>query len=245
MKTVQDYLLGTLGQEESASLELQYFTDREFFLHVQSAETELIRNYLKGRLTRSVCEVFEKRYLTIPELNRRVEEARRRLTSPPERARLRLKSWPALVLAGTTVILIFGGILFERQLRVEALPAAAIAQQIRGRLTLQPGVLMAGDGGGRLVLPNDRGAILVTLDLPVAGRPVTCGVQLSEVTDGGGLETRWTAAAPILSSPAGGRQQLSVVLDSRVLHSGDFVVELTGLDRPFQATYLFRAVASQ
>jgi hypothetical protein len=73
---VRSYLLGTLEESCAAEIEQRYFTDRAFFHFVQAVETGLIEDYLAGRLLPSVKSRFEERYLTVPDLRRRVEEVR-------------------------------------------------------------------------------------------------------------------------------------------------------------------------
>ncbi len=244
VESVQAYLLGTLGEKESASLEVKYFTDRAFFLRVQSIEAELIQRYLDGRLTRAVRDQFEHRYLTVPELRRRLDEARNRQASVPEQTTRDFKAWTALALAGTAAILVIAGVWLSRQLRVDFLPTEPVAQPIVARLTLAPGVLMGAARGGRLALPEGRGAALLTLELPVSGDPVTCSVRISEVAGDGRLEERWSSPQALQSTQAEQRQQLSLVLDVRLLPPGDYIVDVTGLDRSVRATYLFRVVSA-
>lgn len=70
------YLLGMLADEEASVLEEEYFVNRAVFLRIQSEERALIADYLDGRLRSEEKRSFESRYLKVPELQRKVDEAR-------------------------------------------------------------------------------------------------------------------------------------------------------------------------
>jgi hypothetical protein len=245
VESVRAYLLGTLGDSEAAALEEKYFTDREFFLRVRAIEAELIQHYLEDRLSPAARDLFENRYLRIPELRKRVEEVRSQLVASPTPARPRLRALPSLVFAGVTAIMVGGAFWLQNRFHVDALPPPPATQSIAVALRLSPGVLMGDSGMGRLVLPTERDSILLELELPVGGpRSVTCIVRLVQIGADGHRIPIWMAPRPVVSSQFGHRQQLSVTLDRRLLQPGDYLIEVGGLDRPIQATYLFRALTA-
>ncbi len=112
-------MLGDLDREEASRLELGYFIDPARLRHMKETEDRLIRDYLEGRLSRSVKDRFELRYLSVPELRRRIEAIRaqtgfEREMSPLIGRRSRQTPWrlnPVLlgliliVLAGKNVLL--------------------------------------------------------------------------------------------------------------------------------------------
>ena len=73
---VKAYLLGFLDEIEAAQIEAKYFADSAYFQWVQDVETELIGDYLAGRLKPEDRGRFESRYLTVPEMRKRLEEVR-------------------------------------------------------------------------------------------------------------------------------------------------------------------------
>jgi hypothetical protein len=71
------YLLGLLPDDQATALEEEYFVNRAVFLRMKSEERALIADYLEGRLGSEEKQSFESRYLKAPELQRKVDEARR------------------------------------------------------------------------------------------------------------------------------------------------------------------------
>jgi hypothetical protein len=245
IESVRAYLLGTLGDSEAAALEEKYFTNRDFFLRVRAIEAELIQQYLEGRLPPATRDLFESRYLRVPDLRERLEEVRSQLAANPTPTRPRLRALPFVVFASMTAILVGGAFWLQYRLRVEVLPPAPATQSVAAALRLSPGVLMGDSGTGRLVLPAEQAPVLVELELPGGGaRSVTCSVRLAQVAADGHRIAIWMAPRPLVSHQFGRRQQLSVTLDRRLLQPGDYIIEVSGLDRPIQATYLFRALAA-
>jgi hypothetical protein len=57
------YLLGELTEPEQTALEEKYFTDPQIFDQVVSAETELVDDYARGRLSPQMRQRFEQAYL--------------------------------------------------------------------------------------------------------------------------------------------------------------------------------------
>jgi hypothetical protein len=60
------YLLGKLSEPEQVAIETVYFADKEKFEETWAAENDLIDAYLRGMLTPSDRELFEKRFLSSP-----------------------------------------------------------------------------------------------------------------------------------------------------------------------------------
>lgn len=69
------YLLGTLSEDEKASLEEQYFLDDTEFEQLELAEDELIDRYVRAELSSEEAHKFEK-LLISPRISERVEVAR-------------------------------------------------------------------------------------------------------------------------------------------------------------------------
>jgi len=70
------YLLGTLSDEERARIEERYFSDDAEFEELEIAEDELIDGYVRGELSPTQSQLFEKRMSESPRLIQRVEFAR-------------------------------------------------------------------------------------------------------------------------------------------------------------------------
>ncbi|HWF02439.1 MAG TPA: hypothetical protein VHA06_02060 [Candidatus Angelobacter sp.] len=85
-------MLGLLPDDQATALEEEYFVNRAVFLRIQSEERVLIADYLEGRLGSEEKQSFESRYLKAPELQRKVDEARRQrnVSRPAVKAWVRL-----------------------------------------------------------------------------------------------------------------------------------------------------------
>lgn len=91
-EAMRAYLLGQLSDDEATALEEAYFVNRPFLLKLQSEETALIADYLEGSLKSGEKRSFEKLYLQVPDLQRKVEEARRQRNTLAQAARPSI--WP-------------------------------------------------------------------------------------------------------------------------------------------------------
>ena len=69
------YLLGELTEPEQTALEEKYFTDPQLFDQVVSAETELVDDYARGRLSPQMRQRFEQAYLAHPQRRERLRFA--------------------------------------------------------------------------------------------------------------------------------------------------------------------------
>lgn len=236
---VRAYLLGTLEENSAASVEERYFTDREFFLFVQSVETALIDDYLSGRLPPSVKAQFEARYLSVPDLRRRLEEVRKRRTSVNRRRMF----GPRSLRIAAMVLMCVGGAIFwfyRDYLRFERLQAPPLARPVVATLALIPGV-SKGDGAG---IPTfglrSEGFVQLELELPGQREQMICSVQVSIILPDGVSQRVWFSPQLIWSYPIRGGQRTTLMLDASLLHRGDYLVELVGADTRVRETYVFR-----
>jgi anti-sigma factor RsiW len=69
------YLLGELSESEQVALEETYFSNPQSFDEITKVESELIDNYVRGRLSDEVRHQFEQFYLAHPERRERVKFA--------------------------------------------------------------------------------------------------------------------------------------------------------------------------
>ncbi|MEJ7616641.1 MAG: hypothetical protein WKF30_06655 [Pyrinomonadaceae bacterium] len=65
-KTLVRYLLGDASDAEKIRLEEEYFGDDGFFGQLLVVEDDLIDAYVRGELSESDRERFEKSFLTLP-----------------------------------------------------------------------------------------------------------------------------------------------------------------------------------
>lgn len=69
------YLLGELSEPERTTLEEKYFSDARFFDQLEKAESDLLDDYARGRLSAPLRQRLEQHYLTHPERRARLRFA--------------------------------------------------------------------------------------------------------------------------------------------------------------------------
>lgn len=239
---MRSYLLGTLEESRAEEIERRYFTDRAFFHFVQSVETRLIEDYLAGRLRPLVKSRFEERYLTVPELQLRVEEVRG--TCIPARTAVAPLRPIRLVLTAAIVLIGVGGAalwLARGRMPVAALPIPTSAPPVLATLSLSPGMLKGvGAKTPELSPATGRGSVRLMLDLPGQRSPLLGSVQVSLASAEGAWRKVWSSPQPTLSTPSPGGQHLAITLDASLLSRGDYLVEVLGADGQVLETYSFR-----
>jgi hypothetical protein len=236
-------LLGTLEESRAVEIEQRYFTDRVFFRFVQEAETGLIEDYLAGRLPPSVKSRFEERYLTVPDLRRRVEEVRGTRVLVVPRAAAPVRPIRVFLMAAALLICVGGAVfwLAGRRMPVARLPIAASASPVLATLSLSPGVLKgAGAETPQLSPSTGKGTVRLLLDLPGQRSPLLGSVRVSLASADGSWKQVWSSLRPILSTPVTGGQRVAVTLDASLLVRGDYLVEVFGADGQVIESYSFR-----
>ncbi|MFY9553479.1 MAG: hypothetical protein WAV20_21075 [Blastocatellia bacterium] len=133
-KTIAQYLLGELSDQEKARLEEQYFADDDLFEEFLVVEGELTDAYVRGELYGRERERFEARFLVLPRQHQRVEIARAlvdyatessALVAPVVLKRKPVLWWPSflakivgknraitLAFAAAVIVILVGGSLF-------------------------------------------------------------------------------------------------------------------------------------
>jgi curli biogenesis system outer membrane secretion channel CsgG len=106
VELMRAYLLGVLPDDEATALEEEYFVDRQSFHRLQTEEASLITDYLDGRLPKEQRNVFEGRYLRVPDLVDKVEEFRQQRKDRHPAVWLAL--WRRLGFAVTVFVLLVG-----------------------------------------------------------------------------------------------------------------------------------------
>jgi hypothetical protein len=75
-RLLRSYLLGELRDPDQEHVEDRIFGDDDYYSRLLTMEEELIRDYARGRLPRSMRRRFERRLAVSPDWPARVEEAR-------------------------------------------------------------------------------------------------------------------------------------------------------------------------
>jgi hypothetical protein len=71
-KQIFRYLLGDLPEAEQTAIEQEYFSDPQKLEEVWAAENDLVDDYVRGRLSPTELELFERNYLQSPKHRERV-----------------------------------------------------------------------------------------------------------------------------------------------------------------------------
>ena len=243
---VRDYLLGTLPDNEARALEEEYIMNRSFLLEVQAAEAELIADYLTGRLAPSSRQLFERRCLELPALQRRVDDARITIPSPQPVSSLLWPRW-ALAVAAILIVAAVGALLYRQRPAQEATFRApqAIGDRRVVAFSVNPGVSMGeGNSAAQLALPANS-LLDLTLKLPGQASAVSLSVTISRIAPDGRLQRIWASTGPIESKTAQGGRILAIRLDSNLFPPGDYAIHAGTPDDVVRETFIFRVIAAQ
>src|ERR1044072_5344930 len=74
-QVLKRYFLGELSEDERDALEHRYFNDQQVFGQLLQVKTELVDDYVRGRLSAADRATFERSYLQNPDRARRVKFA--------------------------------------------------------------------------------------------------------------------------------------------------------------------------
>jgi hypothetical protein len=239
---MRSYLLGTLEPECAGLIEERYFTDRNFFLFMQAAETALIQDYLAGQLAPLPRRLFEERYLKVPDLRRRVEEVRLGSAAKVESDASNFNA--QMLLAAAIVVFCICGLtlwMFRGRLALEPLPTTGVARPILATVALTPGITKAGSTEtAQLVRTSAPGSFRFLLDIPGDPIPNFVFVRLSIFSPDGSARQIWSSGKPYWPERSPQGKQIMVLLESSLLTPGDFLIEVTGPDEQVRDSYLFR-----
>jgi len=243
-ESMRAYLLGQLPDDQATPVEEEYFVNRAFFLKMQSEETALIADYLDGSLGPAETQHFESRYLHVPELQRKLEEVRRRreASQPPARP-LIWPSWRLAFAAALIVVLGFGLWAYRSRL---GRPELIAGGQLPGSQSARPIYLSPdiakGSGSLQIQFEQPAGDSILSLILELPGqRPmVRCQARISMIRPNGRWDPVWNSPEPIVSVAAGGSQTLTLTLSSSFFHPGDYVVQVWSTDGGIRETYVYR-----
>lgn len=242
-ESMKAYLLGQLPEDQAAVLEEKYFTNREFFLQVQSAETALISDYLDGSLPSAEKQRFESRYLQVPLLQRKVEEVRQQRAAQPSVVRTSIWFQLRLAFGIAAVLVLTLGLWLYRSRSANPPGAGPMQPQVQSVIAvhLSSGTVKGPEGQEMQFEPPTHGATInLVLELPAQSSQVQCQVKISHVDADSRLITVWNSPGPILSSREGDTQVLTLQIGGSLLEPGDYVAEAWTSGREVQETYSYR-----
>jgi hypothetical protein len=231
------YLLGKLGSSEADALEDRYFSDRKVLLQLKACEDDLIAGYLSGRLSADDRQLFEQRYLVIPELRQRVDDASRQQTR-----RALGNKWAARQMVFVAMVLLVSvGVWTYRESRAPAVIRSSGSRAIIPALVvpLSPGVVKGQSGVAEVRMPASRGTIRFLLDAPGTQpfREVFAGLFL---IGSSGERTRvWQSNTPLASIGTGVEVRFAANIDSAILRRGDYLLSLESKSGEALDNYLF------
>jgi hypothetical protein len=235
---VRAYLLGLLSDSEAAEVEERYFADAGYLRLVEAKESQLISEYLDGRLPPSEKELFEKRYREVPLLKAKVEVVRRERKASASRFR-----WRALAAATATVVVVVSAWIYLRP----HTPAQTVARQQRAPSTpviglfLAPGLQRGVDTIATVTAPPNT-SVKLSLELPGVHTPQQYVARIHRVGSDTDAPPVWTSPTSLLSQPSATGQVAEFVVAGALLSPDDYIVELRAVNGETAERYVFRLV---
>lgn len=236
-KSVKAYLLGILGERESAVLEERYFSDPAVFSRLRKSEDALIRDYLRSRLAPPDRVRFEGRYLVVPELMKRLQQIETEEAAGKHRAsRMRLQL--ATVVLAFVVCATSWWFLNKPSVPPPRQPVAVAQETPPVNLHLTPGVMMSSAVPAELTNPVGK-RLSLTLDIP--GRTLSTDylVSVAVVDPDGHTRKLWSGRARSFAGAAH-TQQLVVEPNPSAWVPGDFIAEVDSVQGEPVEKYVFR-----
>ncbi len=242
---VRAYLLGTIDDRDAAAMEQKYFVDRDFFLKLRNAETALIEDYLEGRLSRSDKRLFEKKYLEVPDLTRRVEEVRQDFREERSSvSRFRSPLWQ-LALAGAALsLLLAGAFVYLHAPQRTAVTRSDLPRIVPSVFTLRltPGLSKGATAESVMTAPGDGADVKLLLEMPGRNSAADYRAHLMAIGADGQRTEVWTSGT-LRPEAAPGGGVLPVALAGNLLRPGDYVVQVGLPGGATLESYLFRVRA--
>lgn len=250
-QVITRYLLGDLDESQSEQIEQRYFCEQDFFEHIGVVEDILISGWLDHLLSARDLELFEKKYLKVPELQEKVAFAltlRARVAwrgtggIRPSRTR-RWRYWFALAapaFAACGLVFLLAAWLVVGRARRPAVGSAQIehpgaanqpvapAATFAGApamlsVVLTPGLMKgSGETARRVVLTKEIKEIRLEFDLPGVHEDLPASVELLRAQDER-LRHLWSRKG-VPSSPTLTGRTVLVSVKPDELPSGDYVV---------------------
>lgn len=243
------YLIGELSEDERTALEEQYVADPSIFDEIAKAESDLVDDYVRGKLAPEVRERFQRVYLAHPQRRERVKFAEALLTRLDRtetpvavgsssaaawldwRAALNrmLRPKPALGLAFATLVIVSGvWLVFEaRRTRREAVQREA-ARTDQERREREAGARAAAEKAGADQATAARPPSVVVLGLRVGGvRAVDTSSPTPLVIPAGTSEVLLQLSLPQLDYPSY-RVILRSVGGAEILRRGELTKAAAG-----------------
>ena len=242
MNAMRAYLLGRLASSEADAFEDAYFGDRQVLLKLKACEDDLLVDYLENRLSPGDQDLFERRYLSVPELHRRLDEARRqRAEAAPVRAR-KGTAW-RMALAALLVFAVVGVWVHRRiPSEVNGPRRPSIAPPVPALIvTLTAGVTKGSANGAEVRLPEGGRRIRFLLEVEDATGRTDCLADISIIGAAGDRTQIWRSQGPLQSEKYNGETYYVLDVDSPILHRADYVATLRRADGEIIDNYLFRA----
>ncbi len=243
-KTLRDYLLETLDESETVSVEEQYFTNPEFLDRLKAEEERLIEDYLSGRLVSSSKTRFEEIYLSNPSLLQKVEAKRHTVSAESPKQQFWKLNWNYAFasLAVVTAAILIGFFMvpqkpvttYEAKKETPALPPTI-------QLRLSPGVSKGFETTPSFAFVASGNHRLRTIfEMPGITGPVQCRAKLFQVqVDGSRKEI---ASSSVAASSAGPNSEAIFIFEHVTLPKADYLAELTAADGSVLEHYVFRAI---
>jgi hypothetical protein len=240
------YLLGELPDERMVLLERQYFGDNDTLDRVQSAESDLVDDYVSNRLSSHDRERFERHYLATAAHRQRVAIARElsaaARAAKPAVARVESWRWYLIPALAALLLLATASVWMVRSRTAapvtsisssgsqSAIPPKTVAPPGAApavvALTLSPVSVRGTDQGPILELPPNAGRIVLELEGDVAGPKLGGGRAVVRTVTGGEI---WRGAVERVSGSSTSLARIDI--PATALPADDYIVVLFETDR--------------
>jgi hypothetical protein len=253
------YLLGTLSEKQTEQMEERLVCNPSFLARLSRVEGSLICRYLGRALPPDELAAFEKKYLRIPELAKRVAVMRQMRAAAEDHSLLGMGVPFRVAIAATAMVLCaLGGFLVGTKApghqRLNIAPEPAVAQST-GKpdnlvifKSLNPGLAMSSsERPQRVTLTSVSNEIRLSFELPGLHGRIEPSVQIFQVGERGRRLIWSHDKVPSVDSQGG--QALQVSLSKSELSVGDYIAYLkrsaADPDRDAIESYSFGVVRQQ
>ncbi|MFN7933931.1 MAG: hypothetical protein U0R19_11415 [Bryobacteraceae bacterium] len=236
--SVRAFVLGLLDNDAAAAVEGRCFSDRAYFLSVQSEERRLIADYVAGRLPADEERAFKAQTRKLPALREEVEAARAEYEASTHSGKHRLGV--VLALATTALLVVTGSLWMTRQDHAEMtilrIPIPPRLPALEAKvLDLPAGTYMDG-GSGIPHMPRTTGTIRMRISLPGQTSAVTGRIRIDLLSADGAWKAHWTGDHQVRSEPTPYGQVLFFEVAGSLLAPGEYRTQIVS-DPPLPAEF--------
>ncbi len=237
------YLLGAADEHEAADLEASYFTDPAYLKWVQTLEDALISDYLDHRLTATETRRFEARYLVLPALRSKLDNASAKRVAVKPLARL--FRFRLSIVSAVAITIIFATWFFGHNRAPAVLENARLAaeQQEVFSVRLSPGIIKGSGQTQEAVVPRRAARVSLTFEIPGHSTQEKLAVRVFSIAADGSRALVWEGDS-VRSHLTGTGSEVTVGLEAATIPPADYIAEVGPPQGSNYESYSFRVSAA-